>query len=86
MRRRPRIRGQDQQRLSRFPLLRRNNQYANWVMKYTTKLIGAGNTEEHRSDGDVALDACSRTSSATAVSFLFVTANARLRRLSLKTH
>ena len=72
MRRRPRIRGQDQQRLSRFPLLRRKNHYANWKLKYTTKVIGAENTEEHRSDGDVALAAYSRTRSATAVSFQLV--------------
>jgi hypothetical protein len=31
--------------------------------------IGAGNTEERRSDGVVALAACSRTRTATAVSF-----------------
>ena len=48
MRRRPRIREQDQQRLSRFPLLRRKNHYANWKLKYTTKVIGAGNETRTR--------------------------------------
>ena len=44
----PRTRGQDQQRLSRFPLLRRKNHYANWELKYTTKVIGAGNETRTR--------------------------------------
>ena len=62
--RRPPTRGQAQQRQSRFRLFPRNN-----VDVATAFDQKKGKLVEHRSDGVVALAACSRTSSATTVSF-----------------
>ena len=66
-----RARGQDQERQSRLRLDTRNIRGSQQAVFKQEGEIGAGNTEEHRSDGAVALDACSRTRSGTAVSFAF---------------